>query len=70
MTDQAHRYRQLGQTDITVSAIAMGCWAIVGDATWGNQIEQDAIDAMRAALDCGITHFDTAEGYEIGRAHV
>lgn len=63
MTNQAHMYRRLGQTDITVSGIAMGCWAIVGDATWGKQVEEDAIDALRAALECGITHFDTAEGY-------
>jgi len=56
-------YRKLGNTDVTVSAIAMGCWAIVGDGTWGEQDEKDALDAIRAALDVGVTTFDTAEGY-------
>ncbi|MFW6060296.1 MAG: aldo/keto reductase [Phycisphaeraceae bacterium] len=60
------QYRTLGRTDIEVSTVAMGCWAIVGDGTWGPQDEQDAIDAIRAALDAGITFFDTAEAYGDG----
>ncbi len=58
--------RRLGATDIMVSAVTMGCWAIVGDATWGPQDESDSINAIRAALDAGITTFDTAEGYGAG----
>ncbi len=60
------KYRKLGDTDITVSAIAMGCWAIVGDQTWGPQDESQALDAIHAALDLGVTTFDTAEGYGRG----
>ena len=56
-------YRKLANTDVTVSAVAMGCWAIVGDETWGSQDEQDALDAIRTAMDIGVTTFDTAEGY-------
>lgn len=56
-------YRTLGCTDIEVSTISMGCWAIVGGSTWGPQDEKDALEAMRAALDQGVTFFDTAEGY-------
>jgi len=41
----------------------MGCWAIVGDSTWGAQEEDDAIAAIRASLDAGVTFFDTAEAY-------
>jgi myo-inositol catabolism protein IolS len=59
-------YRRLGATHIVVSAVTMGCWAIVGDATWGPQDESDSIGAIRAALDAGITTFDTAEGYGAG----
>jgi aryl-alcohol dehydrogenase-like predicted oxidoreductase len=44
----------------------MGCWAIVGDATWGAQEESDAIAAIHAALDCGVNFLDTAEGYGAG----
>ena len=58
--------RTLGRTDIRVSPVAMGCWAIVGDSTWGTQDETDAINALKAAHDCGINHFDTAEGYGAG----
>jgi aryl-alcohol dehydrogenase-like predicted oxidoreductase len=43
--------------------IAMGCWALAGDQTWGEQSERDSIDAVRAALDLGINFFDTAPGY-------
>ena len=55
--------RELGNTGIRVSGIAMGCWAIVGDRTWGHQEESDALDAIRAATDAGVNFFDTAEGY-------
>ncbi len=60
------QYRKLGETDIEVSAIAMGCWAVAGDRTWGRQDESDAIAAMQAALDVGINFFDTAPGYGNG----
>jgi aryl-alcohol dehydrogenase-like predicted oxidoreductase len=60
------QYRQLGQTDLQVSTIAMGCWAIVGDRTWGPQDEADSIATIQAAFDAGINFFDTAEGYGNG----
>lgn len=59
-------YGKLGRTDIEVSSVCMGCWAIVGDATWGPQDESDALDAIRASLDVGVNFFDTAEGYGAG----
>ncbi len=59
-------YRELGSSGIRISAVTMGCWAIVGDATWGAQDESEAIDAIRAAFDLGVTTFDTAEGYGAG----
>jgi len=58
--------RTLGKTGIRVSPVAMGCWAIVGDATWGPQDEREAVAAIHAALDAGVTFFDTAEGYGAG----
>src|SRR5688572_24233855 len=60
------RYTVLPGTDIRVSVIAMGCWALAGDMTWGDQSEADSIAAVRAALDAGITFFDTAPGYGDG----
>ena len=60
------QYRTLGQTDISVSVVAMGCWAIAGDATWGPQDEAESIATIHAALDAGVNFFDTAEAYGDG----
>lgn len=62
------QYRTLGRTNLEVSTVAMGCWAIVGDATWGPQDESDATDAIRTALDEGVNFFDTAEAYGTGES--
>lgn len=58
--------RRVGRTDIRVSPVAMGCWAIAGDHTWGPQDEADSIATIHAALDVDINLFDTAEGYGDG----
>lgn len=60
------RYTMLPGTDIRVSVIAMGSWALAGDMAWGDQSELDSLDAARAALDAGINFFDTAPGYGDG----
>ena len=61
-------YRSLGQTDIEVSAICMGCWAIAGGPAWGDQDESEAIAAIHASLDAGVNFFDTAEAYGWGQS--
>ena len=60
------KHRKLGKTDITVSVVAMGCWAIAGGRVWGPQDEVDSIATVEAALDAGVNFFDTAEGYGDG----
>lgn len=60
------KYTTLPGTEIRVSVIAMGCWGLAGDGTWGAQSEQDSTAAVRAALDSGINFFDTAPGYGEG----
>ena len=62
------RTRKLVKTDIAVSTIAMGCWALAGDATWGPQAEADSLATVHAALDAGVNLFDTAEGYGGGES--
>ncbi len=57
--------RKLGTTDIDVSVITFGAWAI-GGWMWGGQEEADAIDAIHAALDHGVTSIDTAAIYGFG----
>lgn len=60
------RYTKIPRTDIEVSRVAMGCWGLAGGSMWGEQTEKDSIAAVHAALDNGITFFDTAEGYGDG----
>jgi aryl-alcohol dehydrogenase-like predicted oxidoreductase len=59
-------YRQMGNSDLRVSAVTMGCWAIAGDWVWGPQDENEALAALHEAVECGINSFDTAEGYGNG----
>lgn len=52
-------FRRLGHSGLTISELAYGNWL-----THGSQVEEDAAQAcVRAALDCGITTFDTADVY-------
>jgi aryl-alcohol dehydrogenase-like predicted oxidoreductase len=60
------RYTTLPGTELRVSVIAMGSWALAGDMAWGDQSEKDSIAATRAAVDVGISFFDTAPGYGDG----
>jgi aryl-alcohol dehydrogenase-like predicted oxidoreductase len=62
------QYRKINKTEIEVSAIGMGCWAISGGEYWGEQDEAEAIAAIDEALDVGINFFDTAEIYGDGRS--
>jgi aryl-alcohol dehydrogenase-like predicted oxidoreductase len=57
--------RQLGQSDLKVSPVIFGAWAI-GGWMWGGQDEADSIEAIRAAIDQGVTTIDTAPVYGMG----
>ena len=56
-------YTKLPGTDIDVSVLALGCWPFAGGNVWGAQDDDVSIATVHAALDAGITFFDTAEGY-------
>lgn len=60
------RQRTLGSTGYLVSEIGFGAWPIGG--TWGDVSEADAMGALHAALDAGVTFFDTADVYGDGRS--
>jgi aryl-alcohol dehydrogenase-like predicted oxidoreductase len=53
------RYRRFGSTGWEVSAIGFGAWAIGG--TWGPVDDQESMAALRAAVESGVTFFDTAD---------
>jgi aryl-alcohol dehydrogenase-like predicted oxidoreductase len=59
-------YRQLGRTDMKVSAISFGAWAIGG--TWGPVEDEESMKALHAAVDAGVNFVDTADVYGDGRS--
>ena len=56
--------RQLGQSDIHVSSVALGCWPITGMTTL-HATEAESLKTIRAAIDHGINFLDTAYAYGI-----
>ena len=62
-------YRTLPGTDIQVSAITYGAFAI-GGWFWGGANEQDAIDAIETAIENGVTTIDTAPVYGMGHSEI
>lgn len=56
----------LGRTSATVSAISLGTWQLGAD--WGDVSEQDARAVLDAAVESGVTMFDTADVYGDGRS--
>jgi aryl-alcohol dehydrogenase-like predicted oxidoreductase len=68
------QYRKFGNTDLLVSEIGFGAWAIGGGAMigttaigWGDADDSVSAAAVHASLDAGINFFDTADIY--GRGH-
>jgi aryl-alcohol dehydrogenase-like predicted oxidoreductase len=60
-------FRKLGNSDLQVSKITFGAWAI-GGWMWGGAEEKDAIEAIHASIDGGATSIDTAAVYGYGRS--
>lgn len=58
-------YNTLGNSDIKVSAITFGAWAI-GGWMWGGTDKADALKAINSSYDFGITTIDTAPVYGFG----
>jgi aryl-alcohol dehydrogenase-like predicted oxidoreductase len=58
-------YRRLGKSEIKVSAITFGAWAI-GGWMWGGTERTTALAAIKASYDQGVTSIDTAPIYGQG----
>jgi aryl-alcohol dehydrogenase-like predicted oxidoreductase len=58
--------RQLGKTGFEVGVIGFGAWAIGG--SWGTVDDETSMAALHAALDAGVTFFDTADVYGDGHS--
>ena len=73
----AMNYRKFGKTDLQVSEIGFGAWAIGGAANvggveigWGKVDDDVSKEAIHAALDAGINFFDTADFYGLGHSEI
>jgi aryl-alcohol dehydrogenase-like predicted oxidoreductase len=62
--------RQLGRTDMHVSRVGFGSWAVGGDwaVGWGSQDDRDSIAAIRHAVSRGVNWIDTAAIYGVGHS--
>lgn len=58
-------YRKLGNTDLKLSAITYGAFAIGGNM-WGGNEKKDSIESVKASIDHGVTTLDTAPFYGFG----
>jgi len=60
-------YRNIPRTDLRVSEICLGTWAM-GNDFWGQVDDEASIRSIKAALDAGINFIDTAPAYGAGHA--
>ena len=62
--------RQLGYTDLHLTAIGFGAWAIGGpwDFGWGPQDDAESVATIQRGLDLGINWIDTAAAYGLGHS--
>ena len=61
------QYQEFGKTGLRVSKLCLGTWGI-GGAGWDNYSDESRMDAIKAALECGINFIDTAPAYNAGKA--
>ena len=70
-TPQLGTLHQLGNSDLLLTSIGFGAWAIGGgdwQFAWGNQEDNDSIEAIHRALDAGVNWIDTAAVYGLGHS--
>jgi aryl-alcohol dehydrogenase-like predicted oxidoreductase len=71
MVSEAVQTRQLGNSDMQLTPVGFGAWAIGGSGwqfAWGAQDDQESIEAIHRALDLGINWIDTAAAYGLGHS--
>ena len=71
MYQTALKTTQLGQTDLRITRVGFGAWAIGGggwEFGWGPQDDEESIAAIHRALEQGINWIDTAAAYGFGRS--
>ena len=61
------QYQEFGKTGLRVSKLCLGTWGI-GGAGWDSYSDESRMEAIKAALECGINFIDTAPAYNAGKA--
>ena len=67
MTNTSIPTRPLGRSGVSMTLLTFGCWQ-AGGSQWTDTNDDDSLAAMRAAYECGITAYDTAEAYGEGHS--
>lgn len=67
MKEEKMEYRKLGKTNLKVSVIGFGAWAIGGDL-WGPQDDEESLKSLAKAIDLGCNFIDTAAVYGMGHS--
>ena len=68
---QSISLRTLGNSDLQITPIGFGAWAVGGgdwQYSWGPQDDNDSIAAIHRALDLGVNWIDTAAIYGLGHS--
>lgn len=63
--------RKLGNSDMDITPIGFGSWAVGGAGyafAWGEQDDQESVEAIHRALDMGVNWIDTAAVYGLGHS--
>lgn len=60
------QYNLLGNTDIRISELSLGTWAMGGGSSWGPSDEKESAQTISKALEVGINFLDTAPAYGNG----
>src|SRR5579859_7704135 len=71
MVSPTHTLRTLGNSDLHLTSIGFGAWAIGGgnwEFAWGPQDDNESVSAIHRALDLGLNWIDTAAIYGLGHS--
>ena len=66
---QRVKTKKLGDSDMSITPVGFGAWAIGGTGwrgAWGPQNDKESIAAIHRALELGVNWIDTAAGYGLG----
>ena len=70
-SNQMNELRKLGNSDLAITPLGIGAWAIGGTGwafSWGDQDDNDSVAAIHAGLDAGLNWIDTAAVYGLGHS--